>query len=247
MWAWDGQRLEYPNLLQFVVWDQRTQDRCGGNPYDGGVIPGPDESAPHVVTGQTPAELTVALDEHLAAFDEAIGGLRLAEGFAERLAETIERYNVFARVGLDEDFRRGETPTEQYFNAISIDSAGHARGTEEALREAQPWTAGEAVTGVLDAVANPTMYPLSTEGPYFACVLVPGALDTKGGPQTDLAGRVLDHAGEPVPGLYAVGNCAASPSAGGYWGPGATLGLIITQAWRTGRHVAGAALFSKEG
>ena len=90
------------------------------------------------------------------------------------------------------------------------------------------------------------MYPLSTEGPYYASTLVPGALDTKGGPQTDLEGRVLDHSGQPVRGLCAVGNCAASPSAQGYWGPGATLGLIITQAWRTGRYVAGAALFPKE-
>jgi hypothetical protein len=35
-----------------------------------------------------------------------------------------------------------------------------------------------------------------------------------------------------------VGNCAASPSGQGYWGPGTTLGLIITQAWRTGQAVA---------
>ena len=147
MWAWDGQRLEYPNLLQFVVWDQRTQDRCGGNPYDGGLIPAPGVPASHVVSGQTLAELAVALDEHLAAFGEAIGGLQLAEEFAERLAETIARYNEFARTGLDEDFHRGGTPTEQYFNAISIDSAGYARGTQDALRETQPWTTDGAGGG----------------------------------------------------------------------------------------------------
>jgi len=236
MFQWDAQRLEYPNLLMFVIWDQRTMDRCGGNPYDGGLIPAPDGDDSHVVRGDTLEGLTAALDAHIAAFAAVTGGIRLAEDFRENLTETIDRFNEFAHAGRDEDFKRGETPTEQFFNAISIDSAGFARGTTEAL------DSDRSSVGVIEAVANPTMYPLSGDGPYYGAVLVPGALDTKGGPQTDLAGRVLDHAGAPIRGLYAVGNCAASPSAQGYWGPGCTLGLIITQAWRTGRDIAGAPL-----
>jgi 3-oxosteroid 1-dehydrogenase len=249
MFDWDPQRIEYPNLLQFVIWDQRTQDRCAGNPYDGGLVAGPGGDDSHVVRGDTLEEVAAALDAHLATFDELTGGVRLSDDFAENLAATVDRFNAFARSGRDEDFHRGETPTEQYFHSITFDSAGFARGTEEALeekvprRESTPWTTGEeAPVAVVEAVENPTMHPLSSEGPYYGAILVPGALDTKGGPQTDLAGRVLDHGGEPVPHLYAVGNCAASPSAQGYWGPGCTLGLIITQAWRTGRHIAGAPL-----
>ena len=253
MFDWDPQRIEYPNLLQFVIWDERTQDRCGGNPYDGGLIAGPAADDSHVVRGDTLEELAAALDAHVASFDELTGGVRLSQDFADNLAATVERFNGFARNGRDEDFHRGETPTEQYFNSITIDSSGFARGTEDALaekiprRESTPWTTadeeGERVwTTVVEAVDNPTMYPLAAEGPYYGAILVPGALDTKGGPQTDLAGRVLDHAGRPIQHLYAVGNCAASPSAQGYWGPGCTLGLIITQAWRTGRQIAGAPL-----
>jgi succinate dehydrogenase/fumarate reductase flavoprotein subunit len=254
MFQWDAQRLEYPNLLMFVIWDQRTMDRCAGNPYDGGLIPAPGGSDSHMVRGETLEELAAELDAHAAAFAAVTGGVRLSDDFLENLTATIERFNEFARTGRDEEFHRGETPTEQFFNAISIDSAGFARGTTDALDSDRPRSdstarAGSgndgeetASVGVIQAVANPTMHPLSVDGPYYGAILVPGTLDTKGGPRTDLAGRVLDHAGAPIRGLYAVGNCAASPSAQGYWGPGCTLGLIITQAWRTGRHIAGAPL-----
>ena len=56
---------------------------------------------------------------------------------------------------------------------------------------------------------------------------------------TDPHGRVLRESGEPITGLYAVGNCAGSPSARGYVGPGATLGPLITFGWLAGVHVAG--------
>ena len=58
---------------------------------------------------------------------------------------------------------------------------------------------------------------------------------------TNRDGQVLDEAGRPIPGLYAVGNCAASPSAHGYWGAGATLGPMIAFAWLAGRHAGRAA------
>ena len=37
---------------------------------------------------------------------------------------------------------------------------------------------------------------------------------------------------QPIPGLYGVGNCVASPSARAYWAGGATLGPIIAFAYR---------------
>ena len=88
------------------------------------------------------------------------------------------------------------------------------------------------------ASANPTMAPLADTGPYYAVILAPGTLDTKGGPRTDPHGRVLANGGRPIPGLYAVGNCAASPSGQAYWGAGATLGPMITYAWLAGQHAA---------
>ena len=82
------------------------------------------------------------------------------------------------------------------------------------------------------------MAPLADEGPYYSVILAPGTLDTKGGPRTDRHGRVLAGSGTPIPGLYAVGNCAASPSGQAYWGGGATLGPIITFSSLAGKHAA---------
>ena len=38
----------------------------------------------------------------------------------------------------------------------------------------------------------------------------PGELGTKGGLKTDARAQVLTETGQPVPGLYAIGNCSAS-------------------------------------
>lgn len=47
-----------------------------------------------------------------------------------------------------------------------------------------------------------------------------------------VATDVLDDTGAPIPGLYGVGNCVASPSGRAYWAGGATLGPIIAFAYR---------------
>lgn len=89
-----------------------------------------------------------------------------------------------------------------------------------------------------DFAGNPTMAPLADKGPYYSVILAPGMLDTKGGPRTDGHRRVLTSGSVPIPGLCAVGNCAASPTGRAYWGGGSTLGPMITFAWLAGRHAA---------
>jgi succinate dehydrogenase/fumarate reductase flavoprotein subunit len=44
--------------------------------------------------------------------------------------------------------------------------------------------------------------------------------------------------GEPIPGLYGVGNCVASASAQGYWAGGGTLGPILTFGHLAAEHAA---------
>jgi predicted oxidoreductase len=82
-------------------------------------------------------------------------------------------------------------------------------------------------------------FPFSSEGPYYALILAPGTLDTKGGPAIDAHGRVLDYMSRPIPGLYAAGNCAGFPSANAYWAGGATVGLAVTFGYLAARHAAG--------
>lgn len=83
-----------------------------------------------------------------------------------------------------------------------------------------------------------TMRPLADSGPYYATIMGPGTLDTKGGPRVDLDARVLRHDGTPIPGLYGVGNCVGSPSGQVYWAAGGTIGPIITFGYLAGLAIA---------
>lgn len=74
--------------------------------------------------------------------------------------------------------------------------------------------------------------------PFYAVQLRNGALGTNGGPRIDAHGRVRNHDGGVVPGLYAAGNAAASIFGPAYPGGGATLGPALTFGYLAGRHVA---------
>jgi 3-oxosteroid 1-dehydrogenase len=72
---------------------------------------------------------------------------------------------------------------------------------------------------VLGAVERP---------PFYAVRLDLGDIGTKGGPKTNEDAMVLDHKGHAIPGLFAIGNAAASVMGGAYPGAGATLGSAMT-------------------
>jgi 3-oxosteroid 1-dehydrogenase len=77
---------------------------------------------------------------------------------------------------------------------------------------------------------NPCLGPI-TEPPYFAVPITLGANGTKGGLVTDEFSRVLDHRGEPIQALFAVGESAAALMGPGYAGSGASLGPALTSAF----------------
>lgn len=87
---------------------------------------------------------------------------------------------------------------------------------------------------------NPCVRPLET-GPYYAIKLVIGDIGTFAGLVTDERTRVLDRAGQPIKGLYAVGNDAASIMGGNYPGAGITLGPALTFGYVAGNQLALAA------
>ena len=84
---------------------------------------------------------------------------------------------------------------------------------------------------------NETLGPL-LEPPFYGVRILAGDIGTKGGITTDDVGRALDPGGKLVPGLYAVGNNAASVMGPGYAGSGATLGPGITFGYLAGRACA---------
>lgn len=205
---WDGAKSEYPNLLLVAVWDQRSQDHSASDEYGRFIVP-PGTDDKHVIKGATLSALSKAVGERLARYAKVTGGLALAPDFEKTLASTIQRFNGFASGGRDFDFHRGERQVELLFNG------------NVAPKPSAP---------------NPTMFPISEEGPFYAALLTGGNLDTKGGPKTNVAGQLVDDEDVPIPGLYGVGNCVASASARAYWAGGATIGPILAFA-----HLAAAA------
>lgn len=206
---WDGARSEYPNLLLMAIWDQRSQDHSASDEYGRFIVP-PGKDDAHVIKGDTLAALSNAIGQRLARYERVTGGLKLAPEFAKTLAASIERFNGFASGGKDFDFNRGERQVEHLFNGSVAPSP---------------------------SAPNPTMYPISATGPYYAALLTGGTLDTKGGPKTNVSGQVLDDQDKPIGGLYGVGNCVASASARAYWAGGATIGPILAFC-----HLAAAAI-----
>jgi hypothetical protein len=204
----------------FMVWDQRTMDLC--QPADEQPPTTPPRLALdnygnivyddfHLVVGETLDELATNVETRLEKLAPKSGGFRLDASFRQNLPRSIARFNELARTGKDDDFHRGENPIELIFNGPAKD--GNESG-------------------------NPTMYPISDSGPYYATIVCAGTLDTKGGPPTNTNGQVLDVDGDPVPGLYAVGNCAANATGQAYLAGGGTIGPYFTLGYLAAEHAA---------
>lgn len=81
---------------------------------------------------------------------------------------------------------------------------------------------------------NPCLGPLD-EPPFHSIRIHAGMIGTKGGPVTDVGGRVMREDGSACAGLFAVGNASCFWTADGYPGPGSTLGIGMTMGYRAGR------------
>lgn len=113
------------------------------------------------------------------------------------LVASLARWNGFVDDGQDADFARGDSAYDRW------SGDGDYRFTKA------------STLGRID------------EPPFYAVPIESGALGTSGGARTDATGRVLDTRCEPIPGLFAVGNVAAAPTAMAYGGAGGTLGPIL--------------------
>lgn len=91
--------------------------------------------------------------------------------------------------------------------------------------------------GDANVTPNPCLAPLE-HGPYYAIKLVVGDIGTFAGLVTDARTRVLDANRQPITGLYAVGNDAASIMGGNYPGAGITLGPAVTFGYVAGMELA---------
>jgi succinate dehydrogenase/fumarate reductase flavoprotein subunit len=212
--AWDPATHEWPNLLLFMIYDQRTAD------YWTGFYPLPDSAAtaPYVLSGNTLDELSRAIEGRLTELAPRIGGFNLDSSFAANLPQTITRFNDAAKHGVDPDFRRGEWDYDKEQSTRAPTLAG------------AQWPSPDQV--------NPSMYPFRSTGPYYAIIIAAGTLDTNGGPVINERSQVVNQDGVPLGGLYGAGNCIASPAGGAYWGAGGTLGPAVTFGYIAGVNAA---------
>jgi hypothetical protein len=206
--------LGWPNLVQIMIWDQAVAADPTPWPWRGGV-PLPGQEAPWLMTADDLSGLVGAIERRLSELRGRRGitarvgpDVRLAEDFETKLDSTITRFNTDAARGVDLEFGRGSTPVSR------------------------------AWTGPIRRGINPTMYPLSRSGPYYALILVAGTLDTCGGPTIDANAAVVRPDGSPIPGLFGAGNCVAAPTGQGYLGGGGTIGPALTFGWIAGKNAA---------
>jgi succinate dehydrogenase/fumarate reductase flavoprotein subunit len=152
------------------------------------------------------------------------------------------RIAPFVRSGY---IKRGETPAA-LAEACGIDPVGLSRtiedfngpahnGEDPAFhRGTDPY---QRFNGAPGHLPNPCIAPLEVP-PYYAVRVVPSELGTFAGIATNANAQVVDAEGEPIPGLYAVGNDAASVMGGTYPAAGITIGPAMTFGYIAARHIA---------
>lgn len=74
--------------------------------------------------------------------------------------------------------------------------------------------------------------------PFYAVALYPGDVGTSGGVLCDELAQVLDTNHDPIPGLYAAGNCTASVMGRTYPGAGASIGASFVFSYIGMKHAA---------
>ncbi|RWE32100.1 MAG: FAD-dependent oxidoreductase [Mesorhizobium sp.] len=141
---------------------------------------------------------------------------------------------------------RGETLAElakeigadpvQLQKTVDTYNVGARKGVDEEFQRGN--TAYNRSLGDLQHKPNPCVAPLE-KGPFYAVKVMVGDLGTFAGLRCDGNASVIDAAGKPIEGLYAVGNDAASIMGGNYPGGGITLGPAITFGYIAARHMAG--------
>lgn len=85
---------------------------------------------------------------------------------------------------------------------------------------------------------NPCLKEIN-QGPFYAVKIYPGDIGTYNGIPVDNHNRALNKAGEPICGLFAIGNDATSIMGGNYPGAGITLGPALTFGYAVAKYIAG--------
>jgi succinate dehydrogenase/fumarate reductase flavoprotein subunit len=127
---------------------------------------------------------------------------------AEGLERTVRRFNGFAYEGADRDFNRGGKKWKQ--------------AKPEAIRTGSP------LNRALGTLEKP---------PFYGIEMVPAPVVPSGGLRTNARAQVMNARGEPVAGLYAVGNAAAHLEFGMGYQAGISLMSALTFGYLCVEHM----------
>lgn len=147
----------------------------------------------------------------------------IASGTIKR-SDTLE--DLAQQCGIDPS---GLMKTVDRFNGFA------ETGVDEDFRRGQG--AHERYQGDVTHKPNPCLGPIA-KAPFYAVQMYPGDIGTNGGLLCDENGQVVNRDGDPIPGLYAAGNCTASVMGRKYLGAGATIGPSAIFAYRAANHAA---------
>lgn len=128
------------------------------------------------------------------------------------LAAEIAAFNENAEKGVDPVYHRGEKHLDVYTSGV--------------------------MAGSRTDLANPVLAPLATP-PFYGAVYVPGTCGTGGGLTINENAQVMSAFGEPIPGLYAAGNCSSGVSGGRYVHGGISIGSGAVMGWIAVHHALG--------
>lgn len=140
-------------------------------------------------------------------------------------AESIE--SLAAQIGVDPS---GLVETVGRMNQFAVNGKDDEFGKGE--------NAFDRYYGDRNVGPNPCLGPIA-KPPFYAIRVDAGDIGTKGGLLTDEHARVLLEDGQPIPGLYAIGNSSAAVMGPSYPGAGSTLGPAMTFGFIAAHHLAG--------
>jgi 3-oxosteroid 1-dehydrogenase len=126
-------------------------------------------------------------------------------------------------------------PVEDLVNTVQLFNADAAKGVDSLFGRGQ--NAYDQHRGDRRVKPNPCLAPIE-KAPFYAVRISLGDLGCKGGLKANHNGQVLSQDGQPIPGLYAVGNASGCAFGNAYPGPGGTLGPAMTFAFIAANHIA---------
>jgi 3-oxosteroid 1-dehydrogenase len=176
----------YPNSPNFLIFDS---EYVAGFSF-AGAEPGTEPPA------------WVSRGETLEALTDSLGISTVG------LQQTIERFNGFARDGVDLDFHRGE----------------------------KKWSLADREAILGGNTQNRRLGGLE-KAPFYGIRLYPGVFVSSGGLRADRNGQVLNVRGAPIGGLYAIGNVAAHLEYGIGYQAGYSLASAMTFGHLAVRHM----------